>query len=63
MFRYLEDWYKKKAYHITAIVASVLLAAFLGALGILNGMHSAYVAIYQIICVLPAIISSKLMLN
>lgn len=45
------------------IVASVLLAAFLGALGILNGMHSAYVAIYQIICVLPAIISSKLMLN
>ena len=28
MFRYLEDWYKKKAYHITAIVASVLLAIF-----------------------------------
>ena len=35
MFRYLEDWYKKKAYHITAIVASVLLAIF-GIVGIVQ---------------------------
>lgn len=35
MFRYLEDWYKKKAYHITAIVASVLLA-FFGIAGIVQ---------------------------
>lgn len=45
------------------IVLSVLLATFLGALGILGGMHSAYVLLYQIICVLPAVITSKLMLN
>lgn len=45
------------------IVMSVLLATFLGALGILGGMHSAYVLLYQIICVLPAVITSKLMLN
>ena len=45
------------------IVLSVLLATFLGALGILGGMHSTYVLLYQIICVLPAVITSKLMLN
>ena len=45
------------------IVGSVLLSTFLGALGILCGMHSAYVMLYQIVCVLPAIITSKLMLN
>lgn len=45
------------------ITASILIATFLGALGIFAGMHSAYIAIYQVICVLPAIITSKLMLN
>lgn len=45
-----------------AIMAiSVLAAAFLGALGIFAGMNSIYVAIYQIVCVLPAMITSKLM--
>ena len=48
---------------IGTICLSVLLAAFLGALGILYGMSSAYVALYQVICVLPAVISSKLLLN
>lgn len=48
---------------LAIIVASVLLSTFLGALGILSGMHSAYVLLYQIVCVLPAIITSKLMLN
>lgn len=45
------------------ITAGVLLATFLGALGIFAGMHSAYIAIYQVICILPAVITSKLMLN
>lgn len=45
------------------ITAGILLATFLGALGIFAGMHSAYIAIYQVICILPAVITSKLMLN